>query len=294
MPKMIELVDPVPVVADQGHIGFSAVQLIEGEDRDGQTRRLLVDSAHNGRRPRLIDALDRLGLTPLDIDYVVTTHAHWDHIQNHDLFLNATQLIHPDERRYAHAPAIDDWATPSWTGYILEQLATEEVGDGYEVFPGATIVELAGHSIGSIGLAVETDQGLALVAGDALHVSMVATTETNPLVFWDEQAATEAIRRVKKMADVIYPAHDAPFKISAAGEIEFLRTIEMAVGGMTPKVVEFGAVLPVSLMPGRHEQSARRVKEKVSAEHMQDVRRLVGGPYTAGAHPVPSSAWDRG
>jgi glyoxylase-like metal-dependent hydrolase (beta-lactamase superfamily II) len=294
MPKMIELVDPVPVVADQGHIGFSAVQLIEGEDRHGQTRRLVVDSAHSGRRQHLVDALDKLGLTPLDIDYVMTTHAHWDHVQNHDLFLNASQLIHPDERRYAHAPAIDDWATPSWTGYVLEQLPTQEVGDGHEIFPGATIVDLTGHSIGSIGLAVETDQGLAVVAGDALHVSAVAITETNPLVFWDERAATRAIRRVKRMADVIYPAHDAPFRISAGGEIEFLRTIEMAVGGLTPKVVELGAVLPVSLMPGRHGQSAQDVKEKVSTAHIEEVRRLVRGPYTAGAHPAPSSAWDRG
>jgi len=294
MPTLHELVDPVPVVADQGHVGFSAVQLIEGEDRDGRMRRVVVDSAHNGRRPRLIDALDRIGLTPLDVDYVVTTHAHWDHVQNHDLFLNATQLIHPDERRYAHAPAIDDWATPSWTGYVLEQLATEEVGDGHEVIPGVTIVDLPGHSIGSIGVAVETDRGLAVVAGDALHVATVATTEINPLVFWDERAATESIRRVKQMADVIYPAHDAPFTISGGGEIEFLRTIEMAVGGIAPKVIDLGAVLPVTLMPGRHDQSAQRLQEKVSAERLADVRRLVAAPYSPGARPAPSSAWDRG
>lgn len=294
MPKLFELLDGVPAVADQGHLGFSAVQLIEGEDRDGQTRRVIIDSSHNGRRLHLVDALDKLGLTPLDVDYLVSTHAHWDHMQNHDLFLNATHLIHPDERRYAHAPAVDDWATPSWTGYVLEQLETEEVGDGHEVLPGVTIVDLNGHTIGSIGVAVETDEGLAVVAGDALHVASVATTEINPLVFWDERAATEAVRRVKQMADVIYPAHDAPFKMPADGEIEFLRTIDMSLGGITPTVLELDAVLPVSLMPGRHEQSAKHLDEKVRTERLEDVRRLVRGPYAPGAHPVPSSAWDRG
>lgn len=294
MPELYELIDPVPVVADQGHIGFSAVALIEGADAAGQTRRLLVDSAHNGRRPLLIDALAKRGLTPLDIDYVLTTHAHWDHIQNHDLFTAATHLIHPDERRYAHAPAIDDWATPSWTGFVLEQLATEEVADGHEVFPGVTVVDLPGHSIGSIGVAVETGDGLAVVAGDALHLAMVASTEVNPLVFWDERAATNSIRRVKAMADVIYPAHDAPFRISAGGTIEPLRTIEMAVGGITPKVIDIGTVLPVTLMPGRHDHTAQGLQEQVSAGRLEDVRRLVAGPYPPGAHPAPSTAWERG
>jgi glyoxylase-like metal-dependent hydrolase (beta-lactamase superfamily II) len=289
MPTLIELVDPVPVVADQGHVGFSAVTLIEGEDRDGHPRRLVVDSAHNGRRPLLIDALAKRGLTPLDIDYVLTTHAHWDHVQNHDLFTNAIQLIHAAERRYAHAPAIDDWATPSWTGYLLEQLPIEEVGDGHEVLQGVTIVDLPGHSVGSIGVAVETDQGLSVVAGDALHLAMVATTEINPLVFSDERAATASIRRVKAMADVIYPAHDAPFRLGSGGEIEFLRKIEMAVGGITPKVIEIGAVLPVTLMPGRHDRPA-----PVDAQRLANVRRLVADPYLPGTHPVPSSAWERG
>jgi hypothetical protein len=68
-----------------------------------------------------------------------------------------------------------------------------------------------------------------------------------------------------------------------------VRTIEMTVGGITPTVVDLAAVFPVRLMPGRHEQPSG-----VSAERLADVRRVVGGPYRAGAHPVPSSGWDRG
>ncbi len=294
MPKLLELLDGVPAVADQGHLGFSTVTLIEGEDRDGRLRRIVVDSGHNGRRLQIVDALDAVGLTPLDIDYLVSTHAHWDHIQNHDLFVDAKHLIHADERRYAHRPAVDDWATPSWTGYVLEQLDTEEVGDDHEIIPGVKVLDLPGHSPGSIGISVETDDGLAVLAGDALHVSGVATSEVNPLVFWDERAATASIRRVKRVADVIHPAHDAAFRILANGELEFQRTIEMAVGGIAPRVLELADVLPVSLMPGRHDHTSRTIAERVDDDRLAAVHALVGGPYAPGERPVPSSGWERG
>jgi hypothetical protein len=96
------------------------------------------------------------------------------------------------------------------------------------------------------------------------------------------------------MADVIYPAHDAAFRISASGQLEFQREIRMSLGGVTPTVLELSAVLPVSLMPGRHDQSAQGLEMKVSTERLEEVRRIVAQPYAAGAHPVPSSAWERG
>ncbi len=93
--------------SDVGLIGFCSIVLITGQ------KRILVDVGHVGRRTVLEEALSRRGLTPADIDVTVMTHAHWDHNQNFDLFYNAPVLIHGVERKYAHKPHRNDWATPS-------------------------------------------------------------------------------------------------------------------------------------------------------------------------------------
>jgi metal-dependent hydrolase (beta-lactamase superfamily II) len=42
--------------------------------------RILFDTGHVGRRRALLRALSDLELTPADIDVVVLSHAHWDHV----------------------------------------------------------------------------------------------------------------------------------------------------------------------------------------------------------------------
>jgi len=69
------------------------------------------------------------------------------------------------------------------------------LAEGYEVMPGVRVVELGGHSPGSIGLEVETDDGLCVLTGDAIHSAAVARSGHNPLAFWDTDQADAAIRR---------------------------------------------------------------------------------------------------
>src|SRR5579885_3177593 len=124
------------------------------------------------------------------------SHAHWDHVQNIDLFEKATLLLHPDERRYAHRPHRNDWATPAWTGAAIETARITEVHGGDVLAPGVRVVDVPGHSPGSIALAVETDEGLACLSGDALHYAEVALARKNPLVFWNDEQATQSIDKM--------------------------------------------------------------------------------------------------
>ena len=75
---------------------FCTVALVES---DGM--RILVDTAHVGRRVVLEEALAGRGLTPADIDLILMTHAHWDHALNFDLFRDTPMLLHAKERAYA-------------------------------------------------------------------------------------------------------------------------------------------------------------------------------------------------
>lgn len=288
--SVITLVDGVPILSNQGQAAFGSVTLIEGNDENGQLRRIIVDTAHVGRRVLIVDALDERGLTPLDIDYVVGTHAHWDHIQNVDLFTNAVLLMHESERAYAHQPKIDDWATPSWTGFIIEQLEIKEVGDGYTIIPGVEIMEMPGHSIGCIGVLVDSDQGRIAVTSDALHFAWVAQVGENPLVFWDEKQAADTIARVMNTADLIFPGHDAPFRMSKGGDIEYLTEMNVTISGIDP------TFLPVDKsilrMPGRNSNCGCDQASIRCTDHKR-IHEVVKRRYEAGEAPLPTRKWDK-
>lgn len=230
MPRIDVLMDGLPVRTGQGLVGFCSLILLEGDQRT------LVDVGHVGRRNVLLAALAERNLAPSDIDNIVLSHAHWDHAQNLDVFGTTRILMHPDERRYSDAPHPNDWATPAWTGAMLsiDDDRIVPVEEGYEIEPGVRILHTPGHSVGHISLEVATDDGVAVVTGDALHYATAALTRKNPIVFWDEQQASDSITRVVEMADVIYPGHDRPFRVTAEGSIEYLRDFEFSLVNVDP------------------------------------------------------------
>ena len=240
-----------------GTPAFCSVLLIEGE------KRVLVDAAHVGRRTTLELKLQERGLTPDDIDLVILTHAHWDHVQNIDLFRRAQILVHPDERLYSHRPHRNDWATPQWTGVMLETMPLLEAGEGYEVMPGVTIMDAPGHSPGSIGVVVETEQGKAVITGDAMHNANIALSGRNPLVFWNEEQANASIRRMVQEADVLYPGHDRAFRLRD-GEVEYVEPFQLALTSLSPEMegLRFIPNPPrqVWIMPGIEQQRLERAR----------------------------------
>ena len=234
------------------------VFLIEGPDANGTPTRILVDPAHVGRRPFLWEELAKRKLGPRDIDLVILTHSHWDHMQNLDVFAHAPLLVHPAERQYSLNPHINDWATPSWTGLVLETMQIREVSEGDVIIPGVGIVDMPGHSPGSIGITVDTAEGLSVITGDAIHFASVVKTKINPLVFWSAEQATRSIERVVEMADILYPGHDQPFRVTAEGEIEFTMKKDITIIGLTPDTpgVSFtdASARQPWVMPGIEEQ----------------------------------------
>ena len=237
---------------DQGTPGFCSIVLVTGQ------RQILVDVGHVGRRLALLEALAQRGLTPADIDITVMTHAHWDHNQNFDLFPHAPVLVHRLERKYAHRPHHNDWATPQWSGAMLEHHShLQEVDEGYRIEPGVTLWHTPGHAPGSVAVMVETDQGLCAITGDVIHFGGVALTGQNPIIFWSEKDARKSIERVVQGADVIYPGHDRPFRL-VKGEIEYLAPLDITINGLAPEMsgVKFDMTPRVPfVMPGIEEQS---------------------------------------
>lgn len=259
-PRVDTLLEGFGIQSDQGELAFCGVNLVEAVDEAGALRRIVVDTGHVGRHALLREALERRGLSGSDIDMVVLTHAHWDHIQNLRLFEGATVVVHPDELRYLDAPHRNDHATPRWTKAILDGLELRQATEGAELVPGVQVVEAPGHSPGTIALAVRTQEGTAVVAGDAIQNSRVAQERRNALVFWNERQANQSVAKLVELADVVYPGHDQAFRLSRSGAVEYIQrfhlTLLNAAEGMEGLSFDPVPDFRPKIMPGIEEQGS--------------------------------------
>ncbi len=260
-PKVETVLDGYRLGSDQGAIAFCAITLIEGTDDQGALKRILVDTGHTGRRPALDAALGRRGLTRESIDIVVCTHAHWDHIENIDIFPEAEIALHPDERRYARRPHRNDHGCPEWIDAVIARYERRlrTVEDGVTLLPGVEIVAAPGHSAGTIAVCVTTSDGIAVIAGDSIQNAAVARERRNALVFWNNEQATKSISKLLAIGDIIYPGHDLPFRLRAGGQAEYLHDMELTLTGIASGqpglVLEQDPGVQQTIMPGIEEQA---------------------------------------
>src|SRR5262249_2627385 len=165
-------------------------------------RRILVDVAQGGRRLLILERLAARGLSPRDIDTVVMTHTHWDHLLNADVFEHAEFEGHKNERAYAREPHPNDWAPPKYTNAIPGGLRVGEVREGDQVAPGLTVIKTPGHTVGSISLLVDTTDGRICVCGDALPHARSVFTRLPSIIFDTEHSAPAGMYRIFDAADM--------------------------------------------------------------------------------------------
>lgn len=235
-PSVETILDGYRLGTDQGSVAFCSVNLVQGIDEQGSLRRILVDTGHVGRRPDLDAALRQRGLTRDSIDVLFCTHAHWDHIQNLDMFPRAEVVLHPDERRYLRRTHPNDTGCPEWTEAVVNRYEDRVrlAEEGTRLLPGVEVVAAPGHSAGTIALAVATVDGIAIIAGDAIQNTTVAQQRRNALVFWNEQQANQSVDKLLAIGDLIYPGHDLPFRINPDGTSQYLHDLNLTITGIRP------------------------------------------------------------
>jgi N-acyl homoserine lactone hydrolase len=202
----VDLVVPgFTIRSDQTRLGLSTVALVRGQ------RTTVVDAAIYGRRTWIAERLRALDVRPEEVEALVLTHLHWDHMQNFDLFPNATIYVHPAELEYARGRG--DWATMRYVRAALAERKVQAVAEGFEIEPGARILDTPGHTGGSMSLVVDTPEGTVGIVGDALPNARTALRRKPYLIFFDERAAEASAEKITSQCQILYCGHDRPFRL---------------------------------------------------------------------------------
>jgi len=163
-----------------------------------------------GRYGALQKRLGEFNLAPDDIDMVINSHCHYDHIEANYLFKGKPLIIHEKELEY-----IDRLYWPEFREAFLGIMDQKVIKGDYQVTKNIRVVETVGHTPGSISALVDTDDGLVALIGDAAIVKEDLLELRAPSVVTkniEAEVAINSLRKIKELNPVlVVPGHDAPF-----------------------------------------------------------------------------------
>lgn len=167
----------------------------------------IVDTGTDGSGGQIEQALGALSLGWADVDHVILTHAHGDHIGGLEAVLTAA----PSAVGYAGAGDIDQISAPR---------DLTSVTGGEEVF-GLQIIATPGHTPGHIST-YDPDTGL-LVAGDAMVTENGALAGPVDQFTDDLDLAHESVKKlaVSEVATILV-GHGDPITSGAGGQLRDL------------------------------------------------------------------------
>ena len=171
-----------------------------------------------------VDALKRIGVDESNVNKVIITHMHFDHVGGMEMFPQAF----PRAKFYIQKKEYDFWAKHPFAkrspfNRVADPLAIaatanlEETGrlvlvcGDQKITPGIEILLSPGHTIGLQTVAVHTAKGTAIVASDCLHAHR-AFRENNTSIFitdligWIE--SYDKLRAKATSIDLVFPGHD--------------------------------------------------------------------------------------
>lgn len=190
-------------------------------------RRVLVDAGFRRDAPsagaamieytRPDSAVLRLGIRPDEIDDIIITHMHWDHVDGVDLFPNAHVWIQQAEFRYyegrigeshrgVEPRSVRKLATLSHEGRL-----TLVDGDSQSIAEGITVHTGPRHTHASQYVAVNSIDGTVVIASDAVPTYANIEMDLAPVTTFDPDADLQVYDRMRQMAsspELIVPGHD--------------------------------------------------------------------------------------
>jgi glyoxylase-like metal-dependent hydrolase (beta-lactamase superfamily II) len=163
-----------------------------------------------GRYGAFQKRLEEFGLEPGDIDLVVNTHCHYDHIESNYLFRGKPLVVHEKEIEYC-----SNLYWPEFTEAFMGIMEIDAVSGEKKLSENTRVIETLGHTPGSISVLAETEEGLVACIGDAAIVREDLLEFRVPSVVTKNIAPEVSVNSLKRIAALepfmVVPGHDAPF-----------------------------------------------------------------------------------
>ena len=177
--------------------------------RDGD-RLILIDAGPAGgigQTGALPAALASIGVQPNDVDAVILTHLHFDHISglvaggrkvfaNAEIYADRRDVRYwGDETRAAGAPDILSSSFAATAELLRLYPGLNAIDGEREIVPGLSIVDLTGHTPGHIGVRVaDGDESLIMTSDMLFHPAAHPADAAIGFVFEQDPAAARAMR----------------------------------------------------------------------------------------------------
>lgn len=182
-------------------------------------------------------ALEILEIDPKDVDMVITSHYHYDHIGYLGLFTNAKVVSGRAERDY--------WFGKEAAGQLEGEFSTVDdlapvhraedegrlilIAEMTEVLPGITVYPIGGHCPGELLTRIDTASGGLILSVDAAHFYEQVEHEWPFFAYTDLEEMKAGLAFITELAHqtgaTVVPGHDGrtrdrfPAAPGAAGEI---------------------------------------------------------------------------
>lgn len=184
----------------------------------GRGRTILIDAGAGGFKQwggRLKENLALAGVQPADIDTILLTHAHPDHVGG--LLDSSGEAAFPDAELLVHQHEVSFWKDDGNLSRASERargnfLFARKVFDQYrektrtftnsEVLPGISAMPLPGHTAGHSGFRIESHDRSLLVWGDIVHFPRIQIARPDVSIAFDQDPILSAETR-SKLLDVV-------------------------------------------------------------------------------------------
>jgi hydroxyacylglutathione hydrolase len=207
-------------------IGICNCYLLRGE------RTILIDAGALGGFPSFLKTMKRLGVNPKEIELILLTHGHWDHItclkqiqeasgakiaiHRRDQFMveEGTPPFPAGVNAYGRFMS---WAAQKLLSLELPRIKVDRVinDQGMSLaeygIPGK-VVYTPGHSVGHVSILL--DSGDAIVGDMAMNAWYLRLTPGLPILADDIHTVVESWRKILPMGiKRVYPAHGRDFPV---------------------------------------------------------------------------------
>jgi glyoxylase-like metal-dependent hydrolase (beta-lactamase superfamily II) len=182
-----------------------------------------------------LDRLASAGVDPSQVDYVVNTHLHFDHVGWHTRLVDGTwQPTFPSARHVMSAEEFAYWQTgpaneigDQLAGFADSVLPVYEAGlvdlvaDDHHVSDGVRLMPSPGHTPHHVSILIESNGQSAVISGDVMHhPSQIAYPRWGAVSDFDpEQARVSRVGFVEQFADTDTLVVGTHFPDPVAGRI---------------------------------------------------------------------------